>query len=129
MNYFTSTEAVSIFPRTTFVHRKSYNNISVFDSNGQYHPWIDKYVRRGFSFVESGSPVCASSPRIGSRSILDDDCWVISFNTIGAVRCKFSSIRYFDEGENSGKDYNPICQCLHYHGCRFRCAGLDIPNN
>jgi len=74
MNFISSQEAVSIFPRSTLLERISYTTNVAKDLN-----WRNKYIDRGFRVVSSEDRDPTLDPRYGCRFVKDNQCWTIFF--------------------------------------------------
>ncbi|KAI1783928.1 hypothetical protein LXA43DRAFT_867886, partial [Ganoderma leucocontextum] len=78
MNWFTGKYVVSLFPRSTFVHRMSYSCQDLTRSNKD---WVHKYRSRGFEVVLGGGAPSKESAEmeVWERFVGDPQTWVMPF--------------------------------------------------
>lgn len=85
MNMLMGSEAISLFPQPTFVHRKNYmcNNRNDSKQRG-----VDKYVERGWSFTElfARDRHKVGNPIRRARMFGDEYCWRIGYDSSGISR-------------------------------------------
>ncbi|PPQ84650.1 hypothetical protein CVT26_004334 [Gymnopilus dilepis] len=79
MNFITATHALSIFPYSTFVMRKSYISKNRDKAPRNVDEWINKYKKRGFTLVGEETSRFPADLRAGPRFITDRRCWKIPF--------------------------------------------------
>ncbi|KAF6765292.1 hypothetical protein DFP72DRAFT_870617 [Ephemerocybe angulata] len=78
INYVTYREAVSVFPKTTFLKRVGYVTSRRSLGNAPKPSWIVKYEKRGYTFdLHSRHP----SVELADRSTGDNRCWRIAFDS------------------------------------------------
>ena len=78
MNYITPMYAVSLFPCTTFLERRSLVCQDIRQSMLIHRGWMEKYRRRGFEIITAESPYRATyETRCWDREVGDDLTWVL----------------------------------------------------
>nr|POF17871.1 hypothetical protein CFP56_13283 [Quercus suber] len=85
MNLIMGTQAISLFPNTTFVRHK--NHLCTRLDNAKERG-VEKYVERGWALAEvlPRDRAKASNPMRYSRSIADSYCWRISYGQQGVSK-------------------------------------------
>ncbi|KAF6750732.1 hypothetical protein DFP72DRAFT_851533 [Ephemerocybe angulata] len=112
MNYLSHKEAVSIFPRATFLEKTAYpssrpNLGSEWDS-----AWKIKYKRRGYRVVTDNS---APSLVLGERHSKDGQCWIIPFSkSQRAVTAREEARSQYKEGSDAKEAFE--LSLLHEKG-------------
>lgn len=84
MNFVTHSEAVSVFPRLTFVKRTFHISRLNAMEEGWNPSWMAKYTERGFRLDDYSAEIDCT---MGHRRVMDKS-WIIPF------RRKPHSIRY-----------------------------------
>ncbi|KAI1786566.1 hypothetical protein LXA43DRAFT_1064998 [Ganoderma leucocontextum] len=80
MNMLTPTHAISLSPRTTFVHEEMYSCRDLSDYPGWNAPWMDKYRKRGFEvFVASDRLPRRSEFVTWKRQVGDTLTWILPY--------------------------------------------------
>ncbi|KAJ7178785.1 hypothetical protein C8R43DRAFT_942385 [Mycena crocata] len=77
MNYMTSDTAVSVFPTSTFIHRKSYMARSRSETENRTIHWQDKYKKREFRLIQKRSRGDHRDLILGKRSSADRYAWIV----------------------------------------------------
>ncbi|PPQ71221.1 hypothetical protein CVT26_010998 [Gymnopilus dilepis] len=84
VNFITSAVAVSIFPKTTFLDRKSY--VLRHEYEGGQPPesqsWMEKYRERGFEVIGDGALIDDVDCLLGKRYGGDRRSWIIPLDDI-----------------------------------------------
>ncbi|KAJ3535570.1 hypothetical protein NMY22_g6423 [Coprinellus aureogranulatus] len=78
MNLITSRQAISLFPKSTFLSRRSYATQAL--DNPKACDWAQKYRERGFDVVSSLKQPFPSDAVEGARYVGDQHSWVITFD-------------------------------------------------
>ena len=77
MNFIGAREAVSLFPKSTFLHRTFYPVSRRLLGSDWNPPWVAKYASRGYHIdTSSRDPASAT----GARSVADRHSWVINLD-------------------------------------------------
>jgi len=76
MNIIAANYAVSIFPRSTFIHRYSF---IARKRPGRTLDWVTKYTDRGFRVVGEDGVLPRRELVLGERYVMDRHCWTIAF--------------------------------------------------
>lgn len=91
MNFISDSYAVSLYPRATFVHKKSASSYLI--SHGPApNPVLAKYRARGFTYVRPGKTYNELFEPFKRRRVGDKYCWMIS-------------LKPFDDHDD---DFNPL---------------------
>ncbi|KAJ7629947.1 hypothetical protein DFH06DRAFT_1140705 [Mycena polygramma] len=86
MNYMTWDRVVSLFPTSTFIHRKTYVAKIAPEPNNKVG-WRVKYRERGFCVVSKRTRHRHRDLFVGKRTTADDRCWTMQLN----VECGFDA--------------------------------------
>ncbi len=80
MNYFTSTHAISLFPRLTFLDKTMVVCQEATRANWSSGVWIQKYRERGYKVVTADRPLPSSiEVATWNRVVGDRLTWVMPF--------------------------------------------------
>ncbi|PPQ65617.1 hypothetical protein CVT26_000559 [Gymnopilus dilepis] len=79
INFLTADDAISVFPRSTFIHRLSYISSTQLGNSNRFPTWRSKYERRGFTFMDGFSRPNNHFLVTGPRFVMDRFCWHIHF--------------------------------------------------
>ncbi|KAJ7154307.1 hypothetical protein C8R43DRAFT_885137 [Mycena crocata] len=77
INYMLPDSVVSVFPLSTFLHRKTYVCRSKFETASRADEWKNKYRERGFRIIRKRSRGDHKDMILGKRSCKDQHCWII----------------------------------------------------
>ncbi|KAJ7476315.1 hypothetical protein B0H11DRAFT_1917533 [Mycena galericulata] len=77
MNYMTSDQVVSVFPRSTFILRKSYISKTRNEKRQRTDVWKSKYEERGFRMIHRRSRGQHNDLRQGKRTSTDCHSWIM----------------------------------------------------
>ncbi len=84
MNYLTGKYAVSLFPRTTFLHRATHFCQDTSRQVAIQREWMEKYRERGFSVVEAIHQLPdVVEGNTWRRCVGDKLCWVLPYARTG----------------------------------------------
>ena len=84
MNMLTQTHAISLFPRTTFMHEETYSCRDLSSYPEWNAPWMDKYRKRGFDvFVASDKLPRRAELAVWKRKVGDTLTWVLPYKRTG----------------------------------------------
>lgn len=87
MNFFTSTHAISLFPKTTFLDRKTLMARYFPTREETSQAWLTWYKGGSFTKYTCGDPLVPEVPT-GTRYVGDSRCWMIPFDIEGlATSC------------------------------------------
>jgi hypothetical protein len=81
MNIITAKQAISVFPRATYINRVSYVSY-LQGSEKKIAAWKAKYTERGFKIVENFDKSSPMDFSLGLRFVGDGECWIV--DTAGA---------------------------------------------
>ncbi|KAI0689529.1 hypothetical protein C8T65DRAFT_746138 [Cerioporus squamosus] len=94
MNYLTGKYAVSLFPRTTFIHRATLVCQDITRQAAVQRAWMDKYRARGFSVVGATHELPDTTEgQVWKRRVGDKLCWVLPYARTGMLRQELPAIR------------------------------------
>ncbi|PPQ72614.1 hypothetical protein CVT26_004088 [Gymnopilus dilepis] len=79
INIITSYEAISVFPKSSFLHRVSYVCRTPESLLESLPECLNKCRKRGFQIIRKEEDEKTSAISYGPREVRDDKCWVIKF--------------------------------------------------
>ena len=85
MNVLTQTHAISLFPRSTFIHEETYSCRDLSGYPDWKAPWMDKYRKRGFDVFIASDKFPTRRPELGTwkRKVGDALTWVLPYKCTG----------------------------------------------
>lgn len=109
MNFATANKVVSLFPRSSFIKRKSYTTKGLYRQRGEVTTLGRTYRTRGFQLIDGRSQEIHDDFRVGRRHIMDGQSWVIHYGGIQGMyqllNLNFHALVTFCIEDSEGYEY------------------------